>query len=80
MVRHRRDRRAAFTLVELLVVITIIGMLMSLLLPAVNQARESARRLDCQVRNKNIALARGISNPRTATSQAISIRQGLATI
>ncbi len=57
MVRHRRDRRAAFTLVELLVVITIIGMLMSLLLPAVNQARESARRLDCQVRNKNIALA-----------------------
>jgi prepilin-type processing-associated H-X9-DG protein/prepilin-type N-terminal cleavage/methylation domain-containing protein len=55
--RTTRSRRVAFTLVELLVVITIIGMLMALLLPAVNSARESARRADCATRMRSIALA-----------------------
>ncbi len=52
-----QNRRAAFTLVELLVVITIIGMLMSLLLPAVNAARESARRAICNNSVRSIGQA-----------------------
>ncbi len=50
-------RRIGFTLVELLVVITIIGMLMALLLPAVNGAMESARALRCKNRMRQIATA-----------------------
>ena len=54
---HRSLSRQGFTVIELLVVMGVMGALIGLLGPAVQRARESARRLQCSTRLRDLALA-----------------------
>ena len=86
LVRNRFGQCGGFTLVELLVVITIIAMLMALLLPAVMSARAAGRRTVCANNLRNVGLAmrgeaeanrRPSGEKRTKTTAAVWPRRAL---
>jgi prepilin-type N-terminal cleavage/methylation domain-containing protein/prepilin-type processing-associated H-X9-DG protein len=77
--RSRSISRAGFTLVELLVVISIIGMLMALLFPAINSARETGRQNTC--RNNIRSIGQGLAqheNAKNVFPQIHTVRNGVS--
>ena len=72
----RHTKRFAFSLIEILVVISIIGVLVALLLPAIKAAREAARRMNCSNRIRQIGIA--MSNYESVYRKLTAMRLGNA--